>query len=92
MTMGEATAATRPFPTAGALPEVLGDAALLVDPYDEDALAEALEADLAGAFFPSACSGAGSADGATLPIWQQRLSIYVAVGEMVIGVLVLRRP
>jgi glycosyltransferase involved in cell wall biosynthesis len=30
--------------TAGALPEVLGDAALLVDPYDEDALAEALEA------------------------------------------------
>ena len=30
--------------TAGALPEVLGDAALLVDPYDETALAEALEA------------------------------------------------
>jgi glycosyltransferase involved in cell wall biosynthesis len=30
--------------TAGALPEILGDAALLVDPYDEDALAEALEA------------------------------------------------
>jgi glycosyltransferase involved in cell wall biosynthesis len=30
--------------TAGALPEVLGDAALLVDPYDEDALAEALRA------------------------------------------------
>jgi glycosyltransferase involved in cell wall biosynthesis len=30
--------------TAGALPEVLGDAALLVDPYDEDALAQALEA------------------------------------------------
>lgn len=30
--------------TAGALPEVLGDAALLVDPYDEAALAEALEA------------------------------------------------
>jgi glycosyltransferase involved in cell wall biosynthesis len=30
--------------TAGALPEVLGDAALLVDPYDEDALAEALQA------------------------------------------------
>jgi glycosyltransferase involved in cell wall biosynthesis len=29
---------------AGALPEVLGDAALLVDPYDEDALAEALQA------------------------------------------------
>jgi glycosyltransferase involved in cell wall biosynthesis len=28
--------------TAGALPEVLGDAALLVDPYDEDALADAL--------------------------------------------------
>lgn len=28
--------------TAGALPEVLGDAALLVDPYDEDALAEAI--------------------------------------------------
>jgi glycosyltransferase involved in cell wall biosynthesis len=28
--------------TAGALPEVLGDAALLVDPYDESALAEAL--------------------------------------------------
>jgi glycosyltransferase involved in cell wall biosynthesis len=30
--------------TAGALPEVLGDAAVLVDPYDEDALAQALEA------------------------------------------------
>jgi glycosyltransferase involved in cell wall biosynthesis len=30
--------------TAGALPEVLGDAALLVDPYDEGALAEALHA------------------------------------------------
>jgi glycosyltransferase involved in cell wall biosynthesis len=30
--------------TAGALPEVLGDAALLVDPHDEDALAEALQA------------------------------------------------
>jgi glycosyltransferase involved in cell wall biosynthesis len=30
--------------TAGALPEVLGDAALLVDPYDEHALAEALRA------------------------------------------------
>jgi glycosyltransferase involved in cell wall biosynthesis len=30
--------------TAGALPEVLGDAALLVDPYDEDALAEAIQA------------------------------------------------
>jgi glycosyltransferase involved in cell wall biosynthesis len=30
--------------TAGALPEVLGDAALLVDPYDETALAEALQA------------------------------------------------
>jgi glycosyltransferase involved in cell wall biosynthesis len=30
--------------TAGALPEVLGDAALLVDPFDEDALAEALQA------------------------------------------------
>src|SRR5262249_49729498 len=30
--------------SAGALPEVLGDAALLVDPYDEGALAEALEA------------------------------------------------
>jgi len=30
--------------TAGALPEVLGDAALLVDPYDEQALAEALQA------------------------------------------------
>ncbi len=30
--------------TAGALPEVLGDAALLVDPHDEDALAEALRA------------------------------------------------
>jgi glycosyltransferase involved in cell wall biosynthesis len=30
--------------TAGALAEVLGDAALLVDPYDEDALAQALEA------------------------------------------------
>jgi glycosyltransferase involved in cell wall biosynthesis len=30
--------------TAGALPEVLGDAALLVDPYDEGALAEALQA------------------------------------------------
>ena len=29
---------------AGALPEVLGDAALLVDPCDEDALAEALRA------------------------------------------------
>ena len=29
---------------AGALPEVLGDAALLVDPYDETALADALEA------------------------------------------------
>ena len=28
--------------TGGALPEVLGDAALLVDPYDEDALAQAL--------------------------------------------------
>jgi len=30
--------------TGGALPEVLGDAALLVDPYDESALAEALDA------------------------------------------------
>jgi glycosyltransferase involved in cell wall biosynthesis len=30
--------------TAGALPEVLGDAALLVDAYDESALAEALQA------------------------------------------------
>jgi glycosyltransferase involved in cell wall biosynthesis len=30
--------------TAGALPEVLGDAALLVDPYDEDALTQALDA------------------------------------------------
>lgn len=30
--------------TAGALPEVLGDAALLVDPLDEDALADALQA------------------------------------------------
>jgi glycosyltransferase involved in cell wall biosynthesis len=30
--------------TAGALPEVLGDAALLVNPYDENALAEALQA------------------------------------------------
>ena len=30
--------------TRGALPEVLGDAALLVDPLDEDALAEALQA------------------------------------------------
>ena len=30
--------------TAGALPEVLGDAALLVDPYDEDALAQAIDA------------------------------------------------
>jgi glycosyltransferase involved in cell wall biosynthesis len=30
--------------TAGALPEVLGDAALLVDPYDEAMLAEALRA------------------------------------------------
>jgi glycosyltransferase involved in cell wall biosynthesis len=30
--------------TAGALPEVLGDAALLVDPYDEDALAQAIQA------------------------------------------------
>jgi len=30
--------------TAGALPEVLGDAALLVDPYDAAALTEALEA------------------------------------------------
>jgi glycosyltransferase involved in cell wall biosynthesis len=30
--------------TAGALPEVLGDAALLVDPYDIDALAQALDA------------------------------------------------
>ncbi|MCA1645791.1 MAG: glycosyltransferase family 4 protein [Chloroflexi bacterium] len=30
--------------TAGALPEVLGDAALLVDPYDETALADALRA------------------------------------------------
>jgi glycosyltransferase involved in cell wall biosynthesis len=29
---------------AGALPAVLGDAALLVDPYDEKALAEALQA------------------------------------------------
>jgi glycosyltransferase involved in cell wall biosynthesis len=29
---------------AGALPEVLGDAALLVDPYDEAALADALQA------------------------------------------------
>jgi glycosyltransferase involved in cell wall biosynthesis len=33
--------------TAGALPEVLGDAALLVDPYDEEALAGALEAAVA---------------------------------------------
>jgi glycosyltransferase involved in cell wall biosynthesis len=32
--------------TAGALPEVLGNAALLVDPVDEHALAEALEAAL----------------------------------------------
>ena len=30
--------------TAGALPEVLGDAALLVDPHDEEALAEAIRA------------------------------------------------
>ena len=30
--------------TAGALPEVLGDAALLVDPYDENALAQAIQA------------------------------------------------
>jgi glycosyltransferase involved in cell wall biosynthesis len=30
--------------TAGALPEVLGDAALLVPPQDTDALAQALEA------------------------------------------------
>jgi glycosyltransferase involved in cell wall biosynthesis len=30
--------------TAGALPEVLGDAALLIDPYDTDALAQALDA------------------------------------------------
>jgi glycosyltransferase involved in cell wall biosynthesis len=30
--------------TAGALPEVLGNAALLVDPYDERALADALQA------------------------------------------------
>jgi len=30
--------------TAGALPEVLGDAALLVDPYDEDQLAQAIQA------------------------------------------------
>jgi glycosyltransferase involved in cell wall biosynthesis len=30
--------------TRGALPEVLGDAALLVDPYDEIAIAEALQA------------------------------------------------
>jgi glycosyltransferase involved in cell wall biosynthesis len=30
--------------TAGALPEVLGDAALLVDPYDEDAITQALQA------------------------------------------------
>jgi glycosyltransferase involved in cell wall biosynthesis len=30
--------------TAGALPEVLGDAALLVDPYDVDELADALKA------------------------------------------------
>jgi len=30
--------------TAGALPEVLGDAALLVDPYNEDALAQAIRA------------------------------------------------
>src|SRR5207253_1374181 len=30
--------------TGGALPEILGDAALLVDPRDEDALAEALQA------------------------------------------------
>ena len=30
--------------TAGALPEVLGDAALLVDPHDTDALAQALDA------------------------------------------------
>ena len=30
--------------TAGALPEVLGDAALLVDPYKEDALAQAIRA------------------------------------------------
>ena len=29
---------------AGALPEVLGDAALLVNPYDEAALADALQA------------------------------------------------
>jgi glycosyltransferase involved in cell wall biosynthesis len=32
--------------TRGALPEVLGDAALLVDPRDTDALAQALEAAL----------------------------------------------
>jgi glycosyltransferase involved in cell wall biosynthesis len=30
--------------TAGALPEVLGDAALLVDAYDEEALTEAIRA------------------------------------------------
>jgi glycosyltransferase involved in cell wall biosynthesis len=30
--------------TAGALPEILGDAALLVDPYDEDAVAQAIAA------------------------------------------------
>jgi glycosyltransferase involved in cell wall biosynthesis len=30
--------------TAGALPEILGDAALLIDPYDESALADALQA------------------------------------------------
>jgi glycosyltransferase involved in cell wall biosynthesis len=35
--------------TAGALPEVLGDAALLVDPTDEDGLADALQAALEGA-------------------------------------------
>ena len=30
-------------PRAGALPEVAGDAALLVDPFDVDALADALQ-------------------------------------------------
>ena len=42
----EAMAAGTPVvaSTAGALPEVLGDAALLVDPTDEEALAEALQA------------------------------------------------
>ena len=45
MVLAEAMAAGSPILTtvSGAIPEVVGDAALLVPPYDVDALADALE-------------------------------------------------